>query len=644
MFSYTQFIGLPAKSISHRNFLLYPYLHVLSEEEECTAVLNGVGSLSLEHVFAIMVQYCLSIGKQREPDAIPYPVLSVPTFASSSFLRNISYAMQIAGIQQYATLQSSLGIALDFSYYLNKDGRFAAYSKSRPFSFLLVDVGFLSTECSLFLFWQDHVERVAFTYRMNCGGDRCTWAVLSIITKAYAQLVGPFPDNQPKTLLNYYFVAESAKHDLSLEGLNSANVFIEDEHSLTITVEDVEKAVQEEGLLEDTLECIFACIKDVSLPALDRIECVGSGSRAPYVKKAVEEACNRKGWTPNFTFTLNLDEACAGGCTLYAMYKASPEECVGKALLQCFEQMNVPLGSTEGMFVSVPETVVQEGCAKEKELLEAHDDYEKRATMVNQIEELLLEFQRDMETLTLEEKEKEEIQEHINHIVRELMKKGVKYTLLEFAYMDSVVRLFINKYNGKTEELEVFRLEGEKKREVRKGMFRGGKQEEEGWYYDKDELHGVETKYEGGFQNGEKSGRGRLVKSSPDGVVFESGTYEKNRLVEGTRMEFRMKEGVKIGMEVKRGEPSQSCVWNAKGNVLYRGGMWKGKKEGYGISYYDNGEKQYEGLYRCGMREGEGVSYSRQGVVQYTGRWHLDELETNVYDCFFHNPIVLLVR
>lgn len=307
MFFYTQFIGMPAKSVSRRSFLLYPYLRVVSEEEECSVVLKSVDSLSLEHIYAIMVEYCLSIGKQRDPGAVPFPVLSVPSFVSSSFLRNISYAMQITGTQQYATLQASLAVALDFSYYLNKDGWFASYSPSRPFSFLLVDVGFFSTECSLFLFWPDHVERVAFNYRMDCGGDRCTWVIFSLLSDAYARFVGPFPETQSKTLLAYYVMAEGVKHDLSLKGLNETTIFIEDEHSLTITAAEVDKAICEEGLLEDTLECVYACIKDAALPAVDRIECVGGASRAPYVKKAVEAACSKKGWVPNFTYTLNAD-------------------------------------------------------------------------------------------------------------------------------------------------------------------------------------------------------------------------------------------------------------------------------------------------------------------------------------------------
>ena len=643
VFFYTQFIGMPAKSVSRRSFLLYPYLRVVSEEEECSVVLKSVDSLSLEHIYAIMVEYCLSIGKQRDPGAVPFPVLSVPSFVSSSFLRNISYAMQITGTQQYATLQASLAVALDFSYYLNKDGWFASYSPSRPFSFLLVDVGFFSTECSLFLFWPDHVERVAFNYRMDCGGDRCTWVIFSLLSDAYARFVGPFPEMQSKTLLAYYVMAEGVKHDLSLKGLNETTVFIEDEHSLTITAAEVDKAICEEGLLEDTLECVYACIKDVALPAVDRIECVGGASRAPYVKKAVEAACSKKGWAPNFTYTLNADEACAGGCTLYAMYKAAPEECTEKALLQCFEQMNVPPAATEDMFVSVKEEVVEEGRTKEEALRAAHSDYEKRAAMVNQIEEQLLTFQREMETLALEKAEKAAIQSRIDRIVRELMGRGMTYSLLQFAFLEGVVRLFINRYNGKAEALEVFRLEGLQRRHIRKGVFRNGRLEGRGCYYDKDEQCGVETKYEGEFRNGEKSGRGETVESSPDMVVFEAGEYEKDRLVAGKRVEFRLKEGVKIETVVGRGEPAQSCVWNARGEVLYRGGMWKGKKEGFGISYYANGGKQYEGLYRCGLREGEGVSYSRQGVVQYRGRWHQDEIENGAWTvCFHHIPFVLL--
>ncbi len=43
-------------------------------------------------------------------------------------------------------------------------------------------------------------------------------------------------------------------------------------------------------------------------------------------------------------------------------------------------------------------------------------------------------------------------------------------------------------------------------------------------------------------------------------------------------------------------------------------GMWKnGKRDGYGIQYYPNGNKMYEGEYKAGKREGNGIYYFQNG-------------------------------
>lgn len=56
--------------------------------------------------------------------------------------------------------------------------------------------------------------------------------------------------------------------------------------------------------------------------------------------------------------------------------------------------------------------------------------------------------------------------------------------------------------------------------------------------------------------------------------------------------------------------------------IIYNGDYHDNAKEGYGISYYDNGKISYEGDFSHDCRDGHGTSYSMDNSsVIYTGKW-----------------------
>lgn len=626
VYYYTQFIGVPSRSIPQKSLALYPFLHTASDTEECSVLLKDVGSLSLEHVFASMVEYCLSVVKNRFPRASPYPVLSVPSYSSVSYLQNVALSMEIAGVEHYSTLQCSLAAVLSYVYYKNKDRAFEAFSPAKPHTFLLIDVGFFSTECSLFCIWQDHVQRQSFSYRTHCGGDSCTWAILSLLLQSYETQIGPFPSTHSKLLLSYYFQAERIKHDLSLDGVNEVDAFLTDEVTLTLSSRQLEAAIRASGLLEDTVACIRECVRDASF-SIDRIECIGSGSRAAYVKEAVREAVSEKGWDPTVSYTLNIDEACAFGCTLFAVYKACREDVSEQALLQSIEALNVPFTQGVDSCVRAPHRVVEEGRRKEAELAQKHREYQQRSATLNHIEEDLITFQHDIDSLALGEKET--VSSAVASLLRCLTMKGFTFSLKELECIHGVVRVLINSVNGKEEELEVRRVEAGAECWL-KGLFKNGRMNGAGSSLFEDPTNCVKEQYVGDFVDGERSGRGSLVALTPERVAMETGMFRRGCLVEGFRIEYWRGREVVVEAAIRQQQPTAYCVRSKRGAVLYVGGLWKGRKHGYGISFYSqSGGKQYEGMYENGLREGQGTSYTRSGAVQYTGLWHLDEIVTS---------------
>ena len=60
---------------------------------------------------------------------------------------------------------------------------------------------------------------------------------------------------------------------------------------------------------------------------------------------------------------------------------------------------------------------------------------------------------------------------------------------------------------------------------------------------------------------------------------------------------------------------------NASGGVVYSRDISDDIQNGYGISYYDNGNIQYKGYWKNGKAEGTGTLYYMNGLAAYVGQW-----------------------
>ncbi len=59
----------------------------------------------------------------------------------------------------------------------------------------------------------------------------------------------------------------------------------------------------------------------------------------------------------------------------------------------------------------------------------------------------------------------------------------------------------------------------------------------------------------------------------------------------------------------------------------YVGNIKEGRNEGYGIQYYANGYKSYEGYWKNDMHHGNGTEYLSDGSVAFSGRFVNGEIE-----------------
>lgn len=62
--------------------------------------------------------------------------------------------------------------------------------------------------------------------------------------------------------------------------------------------------------------------------------------------------------------------------------------------------------------------------------------------------------------------------------------------------------------------------------------------------------------------------------------------------------------------------PSQSCVelYYPNGKIWYKGGMKKGKKKSFGIEYFSNGYKKFEGIFKDNeLHDKSALVYSIEG-------------------------------
>lgn len=64
-----------------------------------------------------------------------------------------------------------------------------------------------------------------------------------------------------------------------------------------------------------------------------------------------------------------------------------------------------------------------------------------------------------------------------------------------------------------------------------------------------------------------------------------------------------------------------AVLFDEKANLIYTGGMKRGKRHGPGQSYYEQGIKKYDGNWKNDKKNGAGRMFHKNGNIMYIGEW-----------------------
>ncbi|MDX5321400.1 MAG: protein kinase, partial [Bacteroidota bacterium] len=112
-----------------------------------------------------------------------------------------------------------------------------------------------------------------------------------------------------------------------------------------------------------------------------------------------------------------------------------------------------------------------------------------------------------------------------------------------------------------------------------------------------------------------------VVKKETTPVVKKETTPVVKKEPVPDEYELRRKRLEKLGDGKKEYDYTGYSSFGTKYN--YKGAMSGGKPNGYGIAYYDNGNR-YEGNFSSGNRSGDGTLYFEDGTI-YKGQWKNDK-------------------
>ena len=93
-------------------------------------------------------------------------------------------------------------------------------------------------------------------------------------------------------------------------------------------------------------------------------------------------------------------------------------------------------------------------------------------------------------------------------------------------------------------------------------------------------------------------------------------------------IELRLGGSTQYEGEFVKGKPQGAGkFWNENGDLVHEGEYFGGVYHGIGTSYGDGGIKRYEGMYRRGNKSGKGKLFNDEGDVEYQGQWFSGELD-----------------
>lgn len=456
--------------------------------------------------------------------------------------------------------------------------------------------------------------------------------IYQVLLDLWVEHYGSYPKSRQYSPYALYNLAEKAKHDLSLEGLDEARVDLsygDEEFCVTLTKNDIEAKLRAEGIVDEIVQGFLDCIQKAGCPPTMRCELIGGNSRLPVIRSTLEAKLQEKQWHCEFSLTLNCDECISNGTALYAAYKIDPSSVGQPELMSCIEELNqtfVPEDGNDFFYRQSEEgtneaemcDVVIEKCKEcETKLMARHQQALELSSLFNSATGSLIKLKNRLQNTEIPPAIKEQLQQFVKGVNLNQM----NFTAEELRCLKGLIDRKINLINQKRDELEVFVLEDGVRRFDHKGVWFDGVMDGNGEYTDYDPANNVAVYYSGNWQNGQMNGQGTYWMSSSREIVKRTGEWRQNELWNGKETSHRS-NGITILTAISDGIRGFSYVFNHDDRLVYIGQLKRGVKEGIGMEIYpEEGTVAYIGTFVQGKREGKGSSYDRLGSLQVDGEW-----------------------
>ena len=220
--------------------------------------------------------------------------------------------------------------------------------------------------------------------------------------------------------------------------------------------------------------------------------------------------------------------------------------------------------------------------------------------MRNQIDHLLIENQNHIPDLNLSQEESEHLRSLLSEIGNHVVLEDRKWSKINFQRITNMIRVLMNKYNGKVETLEQFLILDGVQRFHQCGQYYHGKMSGQGTYSDIDNNSNCEIYYQGEWKDGFWEGKGSLVRILPKQLTISRGEFRRSKLWNGKV--FSKDSHLTQVHVVKNGKKTFTGQYDSKNRIKFLGHVIHGKRVGYGIEYDESGNIVYNGKYQNGVR------------------------------------------
>ncbi|MCD6292764.1 MAG: Hsp70 family protein [Deltaproteobacteria bacterium] len=251
---------------------------------EETTVLMGGREFSAEEISALILRELKKTAEDFLNQEIEEVVITVPAYFDDHQRKATKNAGELAGLTVKRIINEPTAAALAYDVNQKNDQTILVY-----------DLGGGTFDVSLVVIESGIVEVKASHGDTHLGGDDFDELLINHVADNFQSRYDIDLRANKRQKNRLWQAVEKAKIELSNQPFTTiSEEFITDEQHLEIEIERHDYETMIQPLLNKTIDCINACLRDAALlpGALDQILLVGGSSRTPLIRTLLEETFN----------------------------------------------------------------------------------------------------------------------------------------------------------------------------------------------------------------------------------------------------------------------------------------------------------------------------------------------------------------